>query len=110
MGVSSISNQDLRTVAVPASARTPYVSEKMPQEADSKVKYAESAQILQTADAEPLANTTNIRLRFDKETNRIIAQIVDENNEVVRQVPPEEVLRIAAKTRRMLGLLFDETV
>ena len=108
MGVSSISIQDVHAT-VPASARTPYVSEKTPIEARPeklKTDITEPAERSESA----MANTNSIRLRVDKATNRIIAQVVDENNEVVRQIPPEEMLRIAENTRQLLGLLFDETV
>lgn len=47
-------------------------------------------------------------IRIDEATNRWVAQLVDENNEVIRQIPPEELLKIAAKFRRLQGLLFDE--
>jgi uncharacterized FlaG/YvyC family protein len=56
-----------------------------------------------------LPERTGTRLRFDEDSKRIVAQIVNEANEVIRQVPPEEVLRIAAKLRRLQGILFDET-
>lgn len=47
-------------------------------------------------------------VRIDEATSRWVAQLVDENNEVIRQIPPEELLEIAAKFRRLQGLLFDE--
>ena len=48
------------------------------------------------------------RLRVDERTKRIVAQFVDESNNVVRQLPPEELLRISAQFERLQGLLFDE--
>lgn len=50
----------------------------------------------------------NTRLRLDEESNRIVAQVLDENNEVVRQVPPQELLEISARFNRLEGVLFDE--
>lgn len=47
-------------------------------------------------------------IRIDEATNRWVAQLVNENNEVIRQIPPQELLEIAAKFRRLQGLLFDE--
>ena len=49
----------------------------------------------------------NTRLRVDKESNRIVAQILDENNEVVRQIPPEALLEISSRFNRLEGLLFN---
>jgi uncharacterized FlaG/YvyC family protein len=49
----------------------------------------------------------NTRLRVDEESNRIVAQILDENDEVVRQIPPEALLELSSKFNRLEGLLFD---
>lgn len=48
------------------------------------------------------------RLRVDDRTKQIVAEFVDESNQVVRQIPPEELLRISAQFERLQGLLFDE--
>jgi uncharacterized FlaG/YvyC family protein len=39
---------------------------------------------------------------------RLIAEIVDANNEVIKEIPSKEVVEIAARFRRLVGLLFDE--
>ena len=48
------------------------------------------------------------RLSVDARTKRIVAQIVDETNQVIKQIPPEELLKIVAKSRSMYARLFDE--
>jgi len=50
---------------------------------------------------------TETRLRIDEGTKRIVAQIVNEDHEVIKQIPPEELLRIAARFRDLQGKLFD---
>ncbi len=57
-----------------------------------------------------LNERTGTRLRIDKATNRIVAQIVGRDNNVIKQIPPEEALRIAARLREFRGAMFDETV
>ena len=49
----------------------------------------------------------NTRLRVDEESNRVVAQVLDENNEVIRQIPAEALLKLSAKFNRLEGLLFD---
>lgn len=49
----------------------------------------------------------NTRLRVDEESKQIVAQILDENNEVVRQIPTEALLELSSKFNRLEGLLFD---
>lgn len=50
------------------------------------------------------------RLHIDEATNQVIAQIVNVNNEVIKQLPPEERLRIAARYRLYIGLVFDKQI
>lgn len=50
----------------------------------------------------------NTRLHLDEESNRIVAQVLDENNEVIRQLPPQELLDISARFNRLEGILFNE--
>ena len=46
----------------------------------------------------------------DESTDRYIIQIVNDSNEVIRQVPPEELIRIAQRFREITGILFNEVV
>ena len=48
------------------------------------------------------------RIHVDPATERIVVEILNANNEVIRQVPPEEVLRVAARFRQFVGLIFDQ--
>jgi len=50
-----------------------------------------------------------LHFRLHKETGRLMVLVVNrETDEVIRQVPPEEVLDAAAKLRELIGLLIDE--
>jgi len=44
----------------------------------------------------------------DRENGEIVAQILDQNGEVIRQIPPEELRELAERFRRLQGLLFDQ--
>jgi len=47
-----------------------------------------------------------VRFEIDKELQRVIAKVIDKDTgEVIRQIPPEEILRIA-KFLLKTGLLF----
>ena len=48
---------------------------------------------------------------IDRESNMIIVRIKDkETGEIIRQIPPEVVLKIAKSIEEFLGLLLDERV
>ncbi len=53
----------------------------------------------------------NIGLRFSihEETERVVVQVYNrKDNEVIRQIPPDKVLNLAAQIQQMIGLLLDE--
>jgi len=55
----------------------------------------------------PLTNT-HLAFSIDHDTGHVLLRIVDDKtNEVVRQIPPEEFVRIATRMAKMIGLLFD---
>lgn len=51
----------------------------------------------------------DVRLHIDGDTHRVVARIFNADNEIIRQIPPEEQLRIAARFRELIGLIFDHT-
>lgn len=47
--------------------------------------------------------------KIDEATNRIMIKVIDtETNKVVKEIPPEQLIRLAAKIQEMVGLLVDE--
>ncbi|MCX8065557.1 MAG: flagellar protein FlaG [Candidatus Hydrogenedentes bacterium] len=51
---------------------------------------------------------TSTRLKLDEETKRIVIQILNAKDEVIKQIPPEEWLKFLAKWQKIQGLFFDE--
>ena len=47
-------------------------------------------------------------VRIDQATDRLVAQLVNENREVIRQIPPQELLDVVARIREIQGVLFDQ--
>jgi flagellar protein FlaG len=49
----------------------------------------------------------NLRFSVDRDTGRTVVRVTDANTqEVIRQIPAEEVLQLAKELDRMQGLLF----
>lgn len=69
-------------------------------------------------DAESLAEVMNKvselfnrQLHFEvfEETDRLYVQIIDkETKEVIKQIPPKEMLELSARIQEMVGLLLDK--
>ncbi|HOQ31794.1 MAG TPA: flagellar protein FlaG [Candidatus Hydrogenedens sp.] len=53
---------------------------------------------------------TSTRLKVDEENKRIVIQILNSQNQVIRQIPPEEWLKFLSRWQKVQGLFFDEKV
>ncbi len=60
---------------------------------------------------EPVYRRPRIKVFVDDDTGRPAFLVIDdETGEVIREVPPEEVLELAARMKQMVGYLLDEVV
>jgi len=60
-----------------------------------------------------VARSFNRRLEFsiNDDTKEVIVKVVDQDSgEVVKQIPAEEIVRLHARIREAIGLLFDEKI
>ncbi len=102
----------LRELATSARPQRP-TSDLDPAEALSAKQQEETTEPGLTQFADALDGVTerldsDIRLRVDEPTGRVVAQIIDRGTgEVVRQIPLQELLDIAARINDLVGLLFD---
>ncbi|WP_457678621.1 flagellar protein FlaG [Thermovibrio sp.] len=52
---------------------------------------------------------TQLKVEIDKETDTIVVKVIDtKTNKVVRQIPPEYVLKIARYLNEIAGLLYSK--
>ena len=52
---------------------------------------------------------TTIRFGFNDKINEMYVSVIDtKDDRVIRQIPSEEAMRLAAKMRELVGMLFDE--
>lgn len=120
MGVRNVNGQDLAALAERFAAKTPAPPLRTAEAAEAKTAPIKrffpslnEEQVQRAASSgEGVAKpfTSRPRLRVDETSNRVVAQIVNENNEVIKQIPPEEMLKISARMRRFVGLFFDERI
>ena len=53
----------------------------------------------------------DINIRLDYETGDVIVKVISEQDgKVIRQIPSEEMLALAAKMEEISGVFFDKTV
>ena len=52
-----------------------------------------------------------LKLSVNRELNQVIVKVIDRStDEVVREIPPEEIQRLEAKLKEAIGLLIDEQI
>ena len=118
MELNGIQDPVVPSTVIQQSSRTPSQENGVaPLNEKSSLSSGEQAKeaTQDNAPREPIASLRvqqefppNTRLHLDEATNRIVAQVLDENNQVVRQIPSEELLDISARFNRLEGILFNE--
>jgi len=121
MGVQRISVEEIPggTLNTQASKRVLQQNheknvKKKPEEQSGKSseelrKEAESAkQLSKTLDKIVTTFNTDIRIRFDEHWDGPVVQIIDtRTQDVIRQIPPDELIRVAERIHRFLGIMLD---
>ncbi len=52
---------------------------------------------------------TSIRFGFDDKLDELYISVIDtSNDQVIRKIPSEEAMRLAAKMRELVGMIFDK--
>jgi flagellar protein FlaG len=58
-----------------------------------------------------LAFSKKLKFVVDQKTQDVIVKVIDpETDKVIKELPPEELQRLHARIKEMIGLLFDEKV
>ena len=93
-----------------SSAKLP-PEQAIPVEAEEKA--SKVTQKMLAALEQDIESIHNIRIQFSMhdKTGRTMIKIMDKTTEkLIREIPSEEVLNLAAKIEEMIGILFDKKV
>ncbi len=64
---------------------------------------------IEIADKLAIAFNKAIKFQIHEKTEQVYVEIVDkETGEVIKQIPPEEMIKIAVSVKEFLGLIVDE--
>jgi len=56
-----------------------------------------------------IIHNVNLQFSVNKESGRIMVTVTDEaTGKVIREIPPEEIVRFAEKFDEMVGMIFDQ--
>jgi len=53
----------------------------------------------------------SVKFQYDKSINRIIIQVVnDKKSEVIKQIPPEDIVRFLKAFNELIGIIIDKEI
>lgn len=82
---------------------------RVPDDAEQEATPVQVETAVKQVNAALEIRSIGIQFEIDKDTDKVIVKVIDRNSgEVIRQVPNEEVVRIAKVMGEMSGLLVDD--
>ena len=98
-----------KPAAAGVQAEASHVSPKAPAPDQSRaaVKMPAPPKPDPLAERRDAARRAGTDLFVDEATGQIVAKILNAEHEVIKQIPPEESLEIAARFQDLVGLIFD---
>lgn len=113
MGVAVTSASRQKEVKPNDAAPAPVKEiEKNQQESRAgPVSREETKEIVKSLNGHMNLLQTTLNFRISEETDQIIVRVVNrETNELIRQIPPEELVTLQAKMEELTGIIFDKIV
>ena len=105
----TVSHQDQKTVSTKEKQLQEVPVDKGQQiekEVRTKVEH-----IAEAMDEYVKSNRRDLRIQVHKATGVIMVKVISQDDgKVIREIPPEEVLNLAAKMEKMMGVLYDGNV
>ena len=105
----TVSHQDQKTVSTKEKQLQEVPVDKGQQiekEVRTKVEH-----IAEAMDEYVKSNRRDLRIQVHKATGIIMVKVISQDDgKVIREIPPEEVLNLAAKMEEMMGVLYDGNV
>ena len=79
-----------------------------PRTKTSRLDQAETESIAMGIDDRLKSKQSNLKIRVDTQTGRIIVKVVSkEDGKTIRQIPSEDMLKLDARLDEMTGIIFD---
>ena len=79
------------------------------REQHKRVSEEETQKIVRDINSALQAVHTELSFTIDKETNKTVLKVINSRTqEVVRQIPAEDALRLASRISKLMGILVDE--
>ena len=102
-----------KSVATPNTVKISEVKEapRGGKQAEKQPNTVESSQISELVADIKNEMIRNVGLHFvvHEDTGRVVVTVIDESTgQVIREIPPSEVLKLAARLDKTIGIIFDQ--
>ena len=112
-GTTSSGSNTARRVAISSRPATPQLASVEPQMlavADAvEMDAAELESTLEEINSYLTEAGSSLSFIHDEASGRSAVQVLDASGEVIRQLPPQELLDVYARIRNIIGILLDES-
>ncbi len=112
-GTTSSGSNTARRVEISSRPATPQLASVEPQMlavADAvEMDAAELESTLEEINSYLTEAGSSLSFIHDEASGRSAVQVLDANGEVIRQLPPQELLDVYARIRNIIGILLDES-
>jgi len=112
-----VDGPEVQTARSPSPPESTLMEKEIQQPAKKEIEDKKERQQIDQAFLDELNDDIevihNIGLRFSihEPTGRTVVRVINkDNDETVREIPPEKILDLAAKLDEMMGIMFDTTV
>lgn len=86
------------------------ISESEKPEKDFKLTKENIDNIIESLNSAAKSVNQRVSFSFHDKTGRIVLKFIDGNtNEVIREIPPKELLRLLERMHEMIGMVVDES-
>jgi len=91
--------------------QTEYVlPEKIGPERDAKLTKENIDNIIDTLNSAAKSVNQRVSFSFNEKTDRVIIKFIDgDTNEVLREIPPKEMIRLLERMHELIGMVVDES-
>jgi len=72
--------------------------------------YNQVVQTVQDLNKFSTLSDTHLQFQIHDKTKRLMVKVLDEEGEVIREIPPEEALEMLAKLQEMSGAILDRYI
>lgn len=108
-GVINTIQGTAQTAAAQPAANSPQPTFETVQPAPEQINMSVESAVAKANDIAQLFHNTQLNFRIDDATKRVIVSVVDgKSGEVIRQIPPEEMVRLVAYFDKVQALLFSK--